>query len=536
MKNLFITFILFIVTCFSGFAQGVKSSPWTTTTDPRVASASVGVLPASPLGGNSAYADLAAATPAYQGQLAVGYYGDKRPVLGFAGSTTVGDWVHSFNFSYGIAGIGLSGVNSSTHAANGIYPDPITYGNVFWTLNGGPVGWAATGDALVIVENFSTNSSQSGGGVSAAIMAQDPTTHLMFDLDSVGGPSLMYVATNKLAALDPGYSILVWNGHASGSDSNNLGMVFSTPGSQSGGGNTPYLVLDSQAGLFRVPYWGNGTANYTPLTGAGGRNTQWGDSFLVNPATGNAWVTNNLTVGGTLTAGLFSGSGASLTSLNAANLSTGTVPTAQLPNTVNGHNLGGATLNATNLSGQLPALNGSALTSLTAANLTGALPTISGASLTSLTPVGSPLLQRTLWTDGIVACSGTSETLISSNQIPAGILPVGGQILYTVFGTNNTTASTRTFKIYVGTSSATAATLSTASKAWVVRITISRISTSVVDVDVESTMGSAQQATILAFTDVNNWGTNPELVQATITDSVATGDFNVRCGKAILIP
>ena len=57
--------------------------------------------------------------------------------------------------------------------------------------------------------------------------------------------------------------------------------------------------------------------------------------------------------------------GSALTSLSAANL-TGTVPNASFPAT-------------------LPAVNGSALTSLSAANLTGSLPAISGANLTGIT-------------------------------------------------------------------------------------------------------------------------------------------------------
>jgi hypothetical protein len=43
------------------------------------------------------------------------------------------------------------------------------------------------------------------------------------------------------------------------------------------------------------------------------------------------------------------------------------------------------TIDATKLTGNLPAVNASALTNLTAANLTGALPAISGASLTGIT-------------------------------------------------------------------------------------------------------------------------------------------------------
>ena len=46
------------------------------------------------------------------------------------------------------------------------------------------------------------------------------------------------------------------------------------------------------------------------------------------------------------------------------------------------------TIDATKLTGNLPAVNGSALTNLTAANLTGALPAISGASLTNLPASG----------------------------------------------------------------------------------------------------------------------------------------------------
>ena len=77
--------------------------------------------------------------------------------------------------------------------------------------------------------------------------------------------------------------------------------------------------------------------------------------------------------------------GSALTSLSAANL-TGTVPNASFPATlpaVNGSAL--TSLSAANLTGSLPAINGSALTSLSAANLTGSLPAISGANLTGIT-------------------------------------------------------------------------------------------------------------------------------------------------------
>ena len=259
----------------------------------RMAASNVGVALASPVGGHNGYMDLAALTPKFEGQIALGYWGSKEPVVGFAGSTATGDWAHAFLFAYGIAAIGSGGVDDGTHAANGIYPDPYVPSLPKWALNGGPSGWAAGGDAGLVLENYSTNANQSGVFVGPGLMAQDSTTHLMFDLDPVG-LSLAHVPTNKIAAIDPGYGGVIWNTHAFGADSNMLGLVFATPGFQLNGGNVPYLVLDSQAGLFRVPYWGKGTTNYTPLTGLGARNAAWGDSLLVNPATGNVWVTNTI--------------------------------------------------------------------------------------------------------------------------------------------------------------------------------------------------------------------------------------------------
>ena len=78
---------------------------------------------------------------------------------------------------------------------------------------------------------------------------------------------------------------------------------------------------------------------------------------------------------GIVTATTFSGSGASLTNLPAANV-TGTLPA------ISGANL--TNLPAANITGTLPAISGANLTNLPAANLTGALPAISGANLTGI--------------------------------------------------------------------------------------------------------------------------------------------------------
>ena len=78
---------------------------------------------------------------------------------------------------------------------------------------------------------------------------------------------------------------------------------------------------------------------------------------------------------GVVTASSFSGSGANLTSLPAANL-TGTLPAISAANLTS--------IPAANVTGTLPAISGANLTSLPAANLTGTLPAISGANLTGI--------------------------------------------------------------------------------------------------------------------------------------------------------
>ena len=79
---------------------------------------------------------------------------------------------------------------------------------------------------------------------------------------------------------------------------------------------------------------------------------------------------------GVCTATTFTGSGANLTSLPAAQLS-GTLPALSAANLTS--------IPAANVTGTLPAISGANLTNLPAANVTGTLPAISGANLTSLT-------------------------------------------------------------------------------------------------------------------------------------------------------
>ena len=104
---------------------------------------------------------------------------------------------------------------------------------------------------------------------------------------------------------------------------------------------------------------------------------------IVNKAsTGAPTAPNGLVVTGVSTATTFSGSGASLTSIPAGNL-TGTVADARI-----------STLTASKLSGALPAISGANLTNLDASDLASGtipdarfpstLPAVSGANLTGI--------------------------------------------------------------------------------------------------------------------------------------------------------
>ena len=78
---------------------------------------------------------------------------------------------------------------------------------------------------------------------------------------------------------------------------------------------------------------------------------------------------------GIVTATTFSGSGASLTSLPAANI-TGTLPAISAANLTN--------VPAANITGTLPAISAANLTNIPAANVTGTLPALTAANLTNI--------------------------------------------------------------------------------------------------------------------------------------------------------
>ena len=136
---------------------------------------------------------------------------------------------------------------------------------------------------------------------------------------------------------------------------------------------------------------------------------------------------------GIVTATTFSGSGASLTALPAAQLS-GTLPAISAANLTNvpAANITGTlpaisaanltSIPAANITGTLPALSAANLTSIPAANVTGTLPAISGANLTSL-PAGN-------LTGTLPALSAASLTSIPAANIvgvcTSGLTKTGG--------------------------------------------------------------------------------------------------------------
>jgi hypothetical protein len=109
--------------------------------------------------------------------------------------------------------------------------------------------------------------------------------------------------------------------------------------------------------------------------------------------------------------------GSSITSLDASNISSGTIADARLSSNVT---LLGNTFNGNNQlvrldgSGNLPALNGSALTSISGGNITGALSAVDGSALTNLSAgnlVGA-----------LPALSGANLTTLNASNISSGTL------------------------------------------------------------------------------------------------------------------
>ena len=137
---------------------------------------------------------------------------------------------------------------------------------------------------------------------------------------------------------------------------------------------------------------------------------------------------------GIVTATTFSGSGASLTALPAANI-TGTLPAISAANLTN--------IPAANVTGTLPAISAANLTNVPAANITGTLPALTAANLTNipaanLVGVCTSGLTKTGGFGKVVAQVFASST--TNEQNPSGDTTwtlVGPQITHTAASTSN---------------------------------------------------------------------------------------------------
>ena len=152
-----------------------------------------------------------------------------------------------------------------------------------------------------------------------------------------------------------------------------------------------------------------------------------------------------------------SGSGTAVVTLTAP--TTNTARTITFPDATGTLLNSGSTLDATKLSGNLPAISAANLTAIPAANITGTLPAISGANLTGFTdsqmPAGS-VLQVVQGTNSYTAQGGSflqasNSTSWNAVALSAAITPssTSSKILITV-QTNNNRGGHCEYTIYGG--------------------------------------------------------------------------------------
>ena len=102
--------------------------------------------------------------------------------------------------------------------------------------------------------------------------------------------------------------------------------------------------------------------------------------------------------------------------LNAANLSSGTIPDARFPATLPAASAANLTaIPAANITGTLPAISGANLTSLPSANLTGALPALDGSALTGIS--GGVTVQEE---GSSLSTAGTTLNFVGSGVTASG--------------------------------------------------------------------------------------------------------------------
>jgi hypothetical protein len=150
-----------------------------------------------------------------------------------------------------------------------------------------------------------------------------------------------------------------------------------------------------------------------------GQNPSTGNGFSVNRLTGNVNTT------GIITANSFDGSGASLTALNAGNISSGTLSNARLPSSISSGNItasvrfnGNLTGNVTGIASTALSLSGTPNIIVGFATATQFIGNVTGIASTALSLSGSPSITVTNISAGIVTTtnliSGFSTTGIST--------------------------------------------------------------------------------------------------------------------------
>ena len=286
-------------------------------------------------------------------------------------------------------------------------------------------------------------------------------------------------------------------------------------------------------------YLKSGLAITNPASSGGG---SFDGSLAFNPTTGSSTFQAGLVVtGGGITAAGFTNSGGHVANPDAGTTSLVMQGAGGIQTNVTlagGLALSGTTLNAAGVTngGNILFTNSPLNPALLAAG--GTLPGLNAGSLTNYLPdANSPNLPRTLWHDGLVANSGTNETAISSNTIPANTLAGNGNSIdYWLAGTNNAgSARTLTWKVYYGSSTLTAQTSTTTTGiAWELHILVTRLSASVVDVYTWAQV-AGNVFNVLRATDTGSTA-NAQSLSVTLTSTSASGDVNCRFGRAQFLP
>ncbi len=107
-------------------------------------------------------------------------------------------------------------------------------------------------------------------------------------------------------------------------------------------------------------------------------------------------------------------------------------------------------LDASNLTGVLPAIDGSALTSLAAGNLTGTLPAIDGSALTGI-DTSPPTTYNAVGTYAFCMHTTTSSNTINGSTYAGSTLYPAGLHMYSTFGVDGQNGGTETLSTYGGT-------------------------------------------------------------------------------------